>query len=137
MSDIGNDRSGTERSTFTQPFKDLLAIFSSALHTRLDLFVVELQEELERTKQTLALFLVLFCSLSLGFILFNIFLVALFWQHGWIAAIGILALIYLGVAAFAAIKLRNSIVRPAGLFPATLAELGKDRDHLRAAAHEQ
>ena len=107
------------------------------MHTRLDLFVVELQEELERTKQTLALFLLLLCGVSLGFILLNVFLVALFWQNGWIAAIGILALVYLGVAAFAAVKLRKSILRPAGLFPATLAELAKDRDHLRAAAHEQ
>ena len=137
MSDIGSGQSRTERSTFTQPFKDLLAVLSSALHTRLDLFVVELQEELERTKQTLALFLLLLCGVSLGFLLFNVFLVALFWQNGWIAAIGLLALVYLGVAAFAAVKLRKSILRPAGLFPATLAELAKDRDHLRAAAHEQ
>ena len=137
MSDIGSGQSRTERSTFTQPFKDLLAVLSSALHTRLDLCVVELQEELERTKQTLALFLLLLCGVSLGFLLFNVFLVALFWQNGWIAAIGILALVYLGVAAFAAVKLRKSILRPAGLFPATLAELAKDRDHLRAAAHEQ
>lgn len=137
MSDIGSGQSRTERSTFTQPFKDLLAVLSSALHTRLDLFVVELQEELERTKQTLALFLLLLCGVSLGFILLNVFLVALFWQNGWVAAIGILALVYLGVAAFAAVKLRKSILRPAGLFPATLAELAKDRDHLRAAAHEQ
>ncbi|HME60646.1 MAG TPA: phage holin family protein [Candidatus Binatia bacterium] len=137
MSDIGSGQSRTERSTFTQPFKDLLAVLSSALHTRLDLCVVELQEELERTKQTLALFLLLLCGVSLGFILFNVFLVALFWQNGWIAAIGLLALVYLGVAAFAAVKLRKSILRPAGLFPATLAELAKDRDHLRAAAHEQ
>lgn len=137
MSDIGSGQSRTERSTFTQPFKDLLAVLSSALHTRLDLFVVELQEELERTKQTLALFLLLLCGVSLGFILLNVFLVALFWQNGWIAAIGILALVYLGVAVFAAVKLRKSILRPAGLFPATLAELAKDRDHLRAAAHEQ
>ena len=137
MSDIGSGQSRTERSTFTQPFKDLLAVLSSALHTRLDLCVVELQEELERTKQTLALFLLLLCGVSLGFLLFNVFLVALFWQNGWIAAIGLLALVYLGVAAFAAVKLRKSILRPAGLFPATLAELAKDRDHLRAAAHEQ
>jgi uncharacterized membrane protein YqjE len=137
MSDIGSGQSRTERSTFTQPFKDLLAVLSSALHTRLDLFVVELQEELERTKQTLALFLLLLCGVSLGFILLNVFFVALFWQNGWIAVIGILALVYLGVAAFAAVKLRKSILRPAGLFPATLAELAKDRDHLRAAAHEQ
>ena len=136
MSDTGSEKSQTGASRFSQPFKDLLAVLSSALHTRLDLFVVELQEERERTKQTLALFLVLLYSASLGFILVNLFLVALFWQNGWIAAIGILALVYFGVAACAAIKLRGSRLRPHGMFPATLAELAKDRDHLREAARE-
>jgi uncharacterized membrane protein YqjE len=134
MSDPGSEQS---QPSFTQTVKALVAVLSSALHTRLDLFVTELQEELERTKQTVALFLVLLCGASLGFILLNIFLVALFWQNGWIAAIGILALIYFGVAAFAAVKLRGATLRPAGLFPATLAELGKDRDRLRTATREQ
>ena len=137
MSDTGSDQSQAGASSFTQAAKAFLAVLSSAFHTRLDLFVTELQEELERTKQTLALFLVLLCGVSFGFILLNIFLVALFWQNGWIAAIGILALVYFGVAAFAAVKLRGITVRPAGLFPATLAELGKDRDQLRAATRER
>jgi uncharacterized membrane protein YqjE len=137
MSDTGSEYNQTGAPRFSQPFRDLLAVLSSALHTRLDLFVVELQEERERTKQTLALFLVLLYSVSLGFILLNVFLVALFWQNGWIPAIGILALVYFAVAAFAAIKLRAATERPAGLFPATLTELGKDRDSLRAAAREQ
>jgi uncharacterized membrane protein YqjE len=137
MNGFENDQSENGAPRFTQPFKDVLAVLSSALHTRLDLFVVELQEELERTKQTLALFLLLLCAASVGFVLLNVFLVALFWQNGWIAAIGILALVYFGVAAFAAIKLRGATLRPGGLFPATLAELAKDRDCLRAEAREQ
>jgi uncharacterized membrane protein YqjE len=112
---LENDQSENGAPRFTQPFKDVLAVLSSALHTRLDLFVVELQEELERTKQTLALFLLLLCAASVGFVLLNVFLVALFWQNGWIAAIGILALVYFGVAAVAAIKLRGATLRPGGL----------------------
>ena len=137
MNGLENDQSENGAPRFTQPFKDLLAVLSAALHTRLDLLVVELHEELERTKQTLALFLLLLCAASVGFVLLNVFLVALFWQNGWIAAIGILALVYFGVAAFAAIKLRGATLRPGGLFPATLAELAKDRDRLRTEAREQ
>lgn len=136
MIDFGNGESQAAEPGFTQSVNDLLASLSSALHTRLDLFVVELEEELQRTKQTFALLLVVLFGVSFGFILLNIFLVALFWQNGWIAAIGILAFVYLAVAAFAAAKLRAAWVRTAGLFPATLAELGKDRDHLRTAARE-
>ena len=137
MDDLASDPSPTGAARFTQPVKDLLAVLSAALHTRLDLLVVELQEELERTKQTLALFMVLLWAISVGFVLLNIFLVALFWQNGWIAAIGILALVYFAVAGFAAIKLRGATLRPGGLFPATLAELAKDRDRLRASARDQ
>ncbi len=136
MSDRGSSRDHEGPSSFTQPFRTTLAVLSAALHTRLELFVTELEEERERLKQTLTLVFVAIFGISFGFILFTIFIVALFWQNGWITAIGILALVYFGIAVFAAVKLRSTILKRAGLFPATLAELGKDRDHLRASAGE-
>ena len=117
-------------------FKTALAVLSSMLHTRLDLFVTELEEERERLKQTLVLTLVLFFGLSFGFILLTIFLVALFWDKGWIAAIGCLSAVYLGIGIAAAMKLRSAFIQRPGLFPATLAELGKDRDRLRASSRD-
>jgi uncharacterized membrane protein YqjE len=121
---------------FFHSFRGLLAILSSALHTRLELFVTELEEERERLKQTLVLMLLLFFGLSFGFILLNIFIVAIFWEQGWIAAIGCLAAVYLGIGIAAALKLRSAVLQRHGLFPATLAELGKDRDHLRTSSRE-
>ena len=111
--------------------KALGATLASAFHTRVELFVTELEEERERLKQTLIFALLLVFGLSMGFILLTIFLVALFWQNGWIGAIGGLALLYLGVATFAAVKLRDVFLNRSGLFPATVAELGKDRDRLK------
>lgn len=121
---------------FFPSLRGLLTILSSALHTRLELFVTELEEERERLKQTLVLMLLIFFGLSFGFILLNIFIVAIFWQQGWIAAIGCLAAVYLGVGIVAALKLRDALLQRRRLFPATLAELGKDRDHLRASSRE-
>jgi uncharacterized membrane protein YqjE len=121
---------------FFLSLRGLLAILSSALHTRLELFVTELEEERERLKQTLLLMLLLFFGLSFGFILLNIFIVAIFWEQGWIAAIGCLAAVYLAIGIVAALKLRGALLQRPGLFPATLAELGKDRDHLRASSRE-
>jgi uncharacterized membrane protein YqjE len=121
---------------FFPSLKALLALLSSALHTRLELFVTELEEERERLKQTLVLMLLLFFGLSFGFILLNIFIVAIFWEQGWIAAIGCLAAVYLGIGIVAALKLRDALLQRPRLFPATLAELGKDRDHLRASSRE-
>jgi uncharacterized membrane protein YqjE len=117
-------------------FKAVLAVLSSMLHTRLDLFVTELEEERERLKQTLVLTLLLFFGLSFGFILLTIFIIALFWERGWIAAIGCLSLVYLAIGITAAVKLRNAILSRPRMFPATLQEIGKDRDRLRASTGE-
>ena len=121
---------------FIQSCKLLLAGLTSGLHTRLELFVTELEEERERIKRSFVLLLIAVIGLSHGFVLINIFAVALFWEKGWIAAIGILALIYLGVGAAALVALRQRLLVRPGLFAATLNELGKDRDHLRASARE-
>lgn len=109
----------------------LSATLASAFHTRVELLVTELEEERERFKQTLVLALLAVFGFAMRVILLTIFLVALFWQNGWISAIGGLALIYLGVATIAAFKLRNIFLTRSGLFPATRADLAKDRDHLK------
>jgi uncharacterized membrane protein YqjE len=126
---------GEKRSSgFLRSLKNTLTVFVASFHTRLELFVTELEEERERLKQTLVLTLLLFIGLGLGFILLNVFAVALFWQNGWIAAIGALAAIYLGMGIIAGFALRKKILTRPGLFPATLAELRKDRDRLRSSS---
>lgn len=131
MIDSGSTAGGGESPGILHSLKALGAALASGFHTRVELFVTELEEERERLRQTLLLTLLLFFGVSMGFILLTIFLVALFWQRGWIGAIGALSLLYLGVATFAAIKLRNAVLRRPRLFPATLAELGKDRERFK------
>jgi uncharacterized membrane protein YqjE len=82
------------------------------------------------------LILLLFFGLSFGFALLNIFAVALFWEKGWVLALGVLTALYLGVGVVAAMMLRKKIPTRPGLFPATLAELEKDRDRLKASSRE-
>ena len=128
--------SGGSADGLWRALKALLAALSAALHTRLDLFATELEEERERLKQTLVLALLLFFGLGLGFILLTIFLVALFWERGWLAALGALGAVYLAVGIVAAFKLRSRMLSRPGLFPATLGELAKDRDRLRSSTRE-
>ena len=132
------DRRPDEESSpgYVHSFKAAIATLSAALRTRAEIFVTELEEERERLKHTLVLTLLVVFGLSLGFILLTIFLVALFWDKGWIGAIGGLSLVYLGVGAVAALKLRNAILKRPGLFPTSLAELGKDRDRLKAWSND-
>ena len=132
----GESASNEQSSSPSDGFNALMAAITAITHTRLELFVVELEEERERLKQAFLLTLLLFFGLSLGFILFNIFLIALLWTQGWIFAIGGLAALYLGIGSVAAALLRRRILTRPGLFPVTLAEFGKDRDRLKAFSGE-
>ena len=136
MSEKEGSTSGERSIGFLDNFRSFFVALTSALHTRLELFVTELEEERERLKQALLLTLLLFFGISLGFILLNIFAVALFWEKGWLFALGALAALYLGVGVIAGVMLRRKILTRPGLFPATLAELGKDRDRLKASSRE-
>jgi uncharacterized membrane protein YqjE len=136
MSEYGSRPGDGESSSLVDFFRRTLAVLSAILHTRLELFVTELEEERERLKQTLILTLLAFFGLSLGFILLTIFLVVLFWERGWLVALGGLAALYLGVGIGAALMLRQKILARTGLFPASLEELAKDRDHLRGSSRE-
>jgi uncharacterized membrane protein YqjE len=131
MFDSGSRPGEGDSPGILQSLKALSATLASAFHTRVELFVTELEEERERLKQTLIFTLLLVFGLSMAFILLTIFLVALFWERGWIGAIGALSFLYLGVATYAAVKLRDSVLKRSRLFPATLAELGKDRDRFK------
>ena len=137
MTDI--DTGGADNRSpkgFFPPVRSLLAVLSASFHTRLELFVTELEEERERLKQTLILTLLLFFGFSLGIILLTNFAVAIFWQQGWVFAVGALAVLYLAIGAAAGLMLRKKILLRPGLIPATLNELAKDRDRLRASSRE-
>jgi uncharacterized membrane protein YqjE len=136
MDDSGSNLRQDSSPSLFQSCKTVLAVLASVLHTRLELFITELEEERERLKRTLILIVLVILGLGFGCILFTVFLVALFWEQGWIAAIGGFALLYFTIAIVAGLKLRSAMLRRPGLFPATLAELGKDRDQLRSSARE-
>jgi uncharacterized membrane protein YqjE len=126
----------TDSEGYAHPLRRFPAALSSALNTRLELLVTELEEERERLKQSLILTLVLFFGLSLGIILVTIFVVAIFWQGGWVYALGVLAVLYLGIGVGAGVMLRKTIATRPPFLSASLAELSKDRDRLRTASRE-
>jgi len=78
MNDAGSNLDQDGSSSFLQTLKIFAVGLASALHTRLDLFVTELEEERERLKQALILVVLVIFGLAFGFALINIFLVALF-----------------------------------------------------------
>jgi len=131
MAEHGGAPSGDDAPSFARSIKHVLAVLTAILHTRLDLFVTEIEEERERLRQTLVLLFLAFFALSFGIILLTIFLVVILWEMGWLLGIGGLAALYLATGIGAALKLRQKILTRPDLFPATLAELARDRDQLR------
>jgi uncharacterized membrane protein YqjE len=121
---------------FFNPLRAALAALTAVFHTRLELFVTELEEERERLKQALLLTLLVFFGFSLGLILLTIFVVALFWERGWVYAVGGLSAFYLAMGTVAGILLRQNFLLRQGMFRSSLDELAKDRDWLRNGSHE-
>lgn len=104
------------------------------LHTRLSLAGVELEEEIQRLVGALVLALGLALFAALALLVFT--LMAVFWlaPENRVGGMAIIAILYAAIAAILAWQLRRLfLVRPP-IFSATLAELEKDRNALRAEA---
>lgn len=136
MSESGGSPPGAASPSILGSLREALSVLTAVLHTRLELFVTELEEERERLKKTLILTLLAFFGLSLGFILLTVSLVLLFWERGWLIALCALTALYLGIGIAAGIMLRQKILARPGLFPATLGELAKDSESLRGSRRE-
>lgn len=130
MADKESDSREARSRTLLDQFRLALGAILSTLQTRLELAVTELEEERERLKHTMLLTLIVFFCAGIGIILLTLFLVAIFWEGGWIYALGALACIYLVAAVIAGVILRKNNLAKPGLLSATLSELGKDRERL-------
>lgn len=109
----------------------MLHTLASALQTRLELAITELEEEREREKEIFLLALLFVYFLTFGFLLLTFFVLVILGGTYWVYALGGFALLYLILALFAGLVLRRkSRLRPKP-FLATLSELGKDIDLLR------
>lgn len=112
--------------------RDLGATLLAMAGNRVELAVVELREEGERRKEMLALVAVAALFGALGMLLLALLVVIVFWDTHRVAAGASVTLLYLGIAGLAVARLRhNARVNPAP-FAATLAELERDREMLRA-----
>jgi uncharacterized membrane protein YqjE len=110
--------------------KALAATLLAVVHTRLELFSVDLEEEWVHVRSILTWSLAaMFCA-GIGVVLATLFLVFALWDTHPLLALGIPAVLFLLVAALAwrvaAAKVRAK-PRP---FAASLSELARDREHL-------
>ncbi len=113
-----------------QSLRNLLATLVALLQTRLELLATELEEERLRIGQVLLWGCVALVFLVLGAVMLTLFLVVLFWDTHRVLVSGLLALTYLAIGVAAAGMARSRAQARSRLFSASLAELGKDREHL-------
>ena len=108
------------------------ATLNEIVRVRGALFGVELGEEIERRKHALILAGLAAVFLHMALLLFTLLVVVIFWDTHRVAAIGLVALLYLACGAGALIRYRMDGAKSPAPFEATLGELERDLMELRA-----
>jgi uncharacterized membrane protein YqjE len=101
------------------------------LQTRLEIFSTELEEAKLQLGQLLMLGLVAVFCLGLGIVLLTVFFVVLFWDSYRLPVLGVTSGVFLVLGIFAVLALRAKSAENKKMFSSTLAELSKDREHLK------
>lgn len=110
--------------------KSLLATFADVVHTRIDLFGTEVEEQVARLTALLVWSIVTLFLVFTAVVLSAVAVIIAFWdEHRILAAVGLAGLfaVLAALALWALVAQARSRPR---LFQSTLEELAKDRDRL-------
>jgi uncharacterized membrane protein YqjE len=111
---------------------NLLGTLVGIVHTRLELLTTELQEEVRQVGAILIWAFVAAFAAMMALFLAALAVIFLFWEtHRGLAA-GAMIVLFVALAVTAALVLRMKLRNKSPLLDDTLAELAKDRDHLRS-----
>ncbi len=126
-----------ERGLFASS-RRLLATALEIAQVRLGILGTELELEKRRLFDGLLWAAVALLALGVGLVLLCGFVILLFWEGYRLAAVGVLALLFLGGSALSIREARQRLRSPTGMFSASVAELERDRAELGASGqHEQ
>jgi len=128
--DVELEDSQTTAGLF-QSLSGFVGTLLSVAHTRLQLLTTELQEEVQRTAQLLVWAFISLFAAMMALFLGALTVIFVFWDTHRLLASLLMTAMLLGVAALAALVLRMKLKTRPALLDETLAELAKDRDHLR------
>lgn len=101
------------------------------LHTRLELLTTEVQEEVQRTTGLLIWAFVASFAAMMALFLAALTVIFVFWDSYRVAAALAMVILFLLIAVTGALTLKKRLKSRPQLLSATLAELARDRDHLR------
>ncbi|HEY5808182.1 MAG TPA: phage holin family protein [Povalibacter sp.] len=131
MDDSSHERAGPVAGLFGS-LNNFIATLVAIVHTRLQLLTTELQEEVREVGAILVWsFIALFAGM-LALFLGALTVIFAFWDTHRILAALLMTATFLAIAAVAGVILRRKLQAKPPMLDATLAELAKDRDQLRA-----
>lgn len=127
---IEQDRSATAGGLF-HSLRNLLATLLGIVHTRLELLTTEIQEEVQGAAKLLLWAFIAALAAMMALFLAAFTVIFAFWEHRFAAALAMVAL-FVAIAVIAVLTMRHKLRTRSPLLDATLSELARDRDQLRA-----
>jgi uncharacterized membrane protein YqjE len=125
------ERPATASGLF-QSLSQLLGTLLGIVHTRLELLTTELQEEVQRAAKLLLWAFVAAFAAMMALFLGAFTVIFVFWDtHRLAASLTVMAL-FIALAVVAILIMRRKLSTRPPLLDATLGELARDRDQLRA-----
>jgi uncharacterized membrane protein YqjE len=124
-------------SRFFSSLKQLLSTVLEIAQVRFELAGTELELEKRRLFDGLLWSAVALLCLSVGLALFCGFIILLLWDGYRLAAVGVLALVFIGVGTFLALSARKRIRNQHTMFNASLNELKQDLNGLQQKSHNE
>ena len=119
------------RGGLLHSIKHLAQTLLGAAQTRLEILATEIEEERVRLEQLLLYALAAAFCLGLGIVLCVALVVLYYWDTHRLAAVGILAAVFLGAGVVLGLILRSQAKSRPKPFAITRSELAKDRAMLR------
>jgi len=116
--------------------KRMLASLVELLHTRVELFTTELEEEMHRVAVLLLWAVIAIFFGGLFVLMLSLTIVIAFWDGYRLLAAGLMTLVFFGVVLTAVLTLRAKIRSHPRLLAESLEELKRDRDALGAHGRE-
>jgi uncharacterized membrane protein YqjE len=124
-------------SGFFSSLKQLLSTVFEIAQVRFELAGTELELEKRRLFDGLIWSAVALLCLSVGLALFCGFIILLLWDGYRLAAVGVLALVFIGVGTFLALSARKRVRNQHTMFNASLNELKQDLNGLQQKSHNE
>ena len=132
MEDESLNRDPAPVTGLFQSLSNFVATLVAVAHTRLQLLTTELQEEVQEVAQILIWSFVGLFAAMMALFLGALTVIFVFWDTHRILAALIMTGVFLLIAALGGLMLMKRLKTKPPMLDATLAELAKDRDQLKA-----